>query len=137
MTLPPMYLYAAGVLVVLVASANLFAFSKFRYLFHLKKVPLIVAQVFLVQNFYIMLLQAGLGLLCFFFAGELTSGQPLARALTGFFAIFWGSRVALQFFYYDREIRRANRGFDLLFILADCYLAVIFALTAFLPIHAE
>jgi hypothetical protein len=75
--------------------------------------------------------------LCFFFAGELTSGRPLGLALAGFLALFWGSRVVLQLFYYDRELRRANRLFDMLFLVGDGYLAVTFGLAALLPSLTE
>ncbi|MFM7158869.1 MAG: hypothetical protein ACKO3P_00685, partial [Planctomycetaceae bacterium] len=73
MTLQPGFIYVAGVLQLLVASANVFAFGKFRYLEHLRNVPLVMRQVFLVQNAYLMLVQGGSALLCFIFAGELTS----------------------------------------------------------------
>jgi hypothetical protein len=133
MSLPPIFIYIAGALHLVVASANIFAFGKFRYLDHLRNLPVVVRQVFLVQNAYIMLVQVGFALLCFFFAGELVSGRPLGRALAGFLAVFWGSRVLLQLFYYDRELRRANRVFDVLFLAGDGYLATVFALAAFLP----
>ena len=90
-----------------------------------------------MQNVYIMLVQVGFALLCFFFAGDLASGRPLGQALAGFFAVFWGSRVLLQLFYYDRELRRANRLFDFLFLAADGYLAAVFALAALLPVLTE
>lgn len=136
MTLQPGFIYVAGVLQLLVASANVFAFGKFRYLEHLRNVPLVMRQVFLVQNAYLMLVQGGSALLCFIFAGELTSGQTLGVALAGFLAVFWGLRVLLQVFYYDRELRRANRLFDLLFLVGDGYLAVVFSLAAMLPFVA-
>jgi hypothetical protein len=137
MSLPVTFIYIAGALHLVVASANIIAFGKFRYLEHLRKVPLVMRQVFLVQNAYIMLVQVGLALLCTFFASELTSGRALGAALAGFLAIFWGSRVLLQLLYYDRELRRANCLFDLLFLLADGYLAAVFALAAILPCLTE
>ena len=133
MLLPPTFIQVAGVLHFLVASANIFAFGKFRYREHLRNVPLVMRQVFLVQNAYIMLVQAGFGLLCLFFADELVSARALGRALAGFLAIFWGSRVLLQLFYYDRALRRANRLFDILFLLGDGYMAAVFWLAALLP----
>lgn len=45
--------------------------------------------------------------------------------------------MLLQLFFYDRELRRANRFFDVAFLVADGYLAVIFALAALLPWVAE
>lgn len=130
MSLSPLFIYVAGVLHLLVASANVFAFGKFRYMEHLRKTPAVVRQVFLVQNAYIMLIQAGLALLCFFFANDLIPGRPLGRALSGFLAVFWGTRVGVQLFYYDSELRRANRFFDVLFLLADGTLAAVFTVAA-------
>jgi hypothetical protein len=124
------YLYLAGILHLGVASANIFAFGKFHYWEHLEKLPRIMKQIFLVQNAYLMLIQVGFALLCFFFPEELTSGQSLPRAITGFLALFWGSRVLLQFFYYDAQLRKTNRLFDVLFILADSYLAGMYAYIA-------
>jgi len=80
--------------------------------------------------------QVGFVLLCFCFAGELTSGRPFGQALASFLAVFWGSRVLLQLFYYDRELRRAYRLFDVLFLAADGFLAAVFALVL-LPVLTE
>jgi hypothetical protein len=137
MSLPPSLIYVAGALHFLVASANLFAFRKFSYREHLRKVPLVVRQVFLVQNAYIMFVQIGFALLCFFFATDLTSGRSLGLALASFLAAFWAARVALQLLYYDRDLRRENRLFDVLFLLGDGYLATVFALAALLPCLRE
>jgi hypothetical protein len=133
MSLPLEFIYVAGVLQLLIASANIFAFRKLQYVKHLQNVPVSIRQIFLVQNAYIMLVQVGFALLYFFFAGDLASGRGLGLALSGFLAVFWGSRTLVQFLYYDREIRRANRFFDILFFLADSYLATVFALAALLP----
>lgn len=137
MSLPSGFLQVAGALHLLVASANLFAFGKFRYLDHLRNVPPLMGQIFLVQNAYIMFVQVGFAFLCFFFAADLTSGAPLGRFLASFLAMFWGSRVLLQLFFFDREQRRANRFFDILFLVGDGYLAVVFSLAALLPLLTE
>jgi hypothetical protein len=110
MSLPHGFIYVAGAVHLLVASANIFAFGKFRYLEHLRTVPLVVRQVFLVQNAYVTLVQVGFALLCFFFAGELTAGRSLGLALAGFLAVFWGSRVLLQLFYYMPALPTAMAG---------------------------
>lgn len=123
-------LHLAAAVHLCVAAANVFAFGKFRYLEHLRAMPRIVQQVFLVQNAYLMAVQVGMALLCAFFAAELASGRAMSVAITGFLAAFWGSRVVLQLAYYDRSLRRANRGFDVLFVLADGYLAAVYAAVA-------
>jgi hypothetical protein len=131
--IPHASIQVAGALHLLFASANVFAFGKFRYQEHLRNLPLIMRQVFLVQNAYIMYVLLGFAMLCFFFAGELTSGRSLGLALACFLAFFWSQRVLLQLLYFDRELRRANRLFDVLFLLAESYLAAVFTLAALLP----
>jgi len=126
-------LHLAAAVQLGVAAANLFAFGKFRYLEHLRDVPLVVRQVFLVQNGYIMAVQLGFASMCAFFAEELASGRPMSVAITAFLGVFWGARVVLQLGYYDPLLRRANRAFDVLFVLADGYLAAVYAAAALRP----
>ncbi|MEQ8767086.1 MAG: hypothetical protein RL885_24455 [Planctomycetota bacterium] len=128
--MPAIFLIIAGALMLLIASANLFAFSKFRYLENMRKVSTPVRQVFLVQNGYLMFVQLGMAGLCFFFPEELASGESLGRAICGYLALFWGFRVGLQLFFYDKALRRENRPFDIGFILADSYLAIVFGAAA-------
>lgn len=132
-TLPPVFIHACGGLQLLVGSANLFAYKKFNYRPHLKQLPTVMRQVFVIQNVYMMAILSGLAAMCFGFADDLVSGHGLGRAIAAYLAMFWSVRVGLQFFYYDRDLRRANRVFDVLFIVADGYLAIAFALAVLLP----
>lgn len=136
-TLPTPFLHVAGVLTLLVTSANLFAPKKFNYAPHLLALPPVMRQVFVVQNCCMMAILSGFAGLCFFFADELTSGHGMGRAICAFLALFWSVRTLLQFTYYDRAARRANRGFDVLFILADGYLAIAFTLAVLLPLMRD
>ena len=52
MSLSPGFIYVAGALHLVVASANVFAFGKFRYLDHLRNVPPVLRQVFLARPEY-------------------------------------------------------------------------------------
>jgi hypothetical protein len=113
-----------------VASANVFAARMFRYRESLRTVPRHVAQVFVVQNVFIMLTVAGMAGLCLAFAHDLTDGSVLGRSLSGFLSIFWGIRLAFHVFFYDRELRRKHRMFDILFLLAFVYLTAVFAIAA-------
>jgi len=121
------YIWAAGALQVLVASANIVAFRLFRYRDSLRNLPKHVAQVFVVQNVFIMLTVIGLAGLCFGFADELAGGSRLGRCLSGFLAIFWGLRLAFQLCLYDRKMRRQHRVLDVLFQLTFMYLTLVFA----------
>jgi hypothetical protein len=62
---------------------------------NLAKLPPVHRRFALVQNAYIGLAIAALGLLSLFCAPELVSGTPLPRAVCGGIALFWGGRGAL------------------------------------------
>jgi hypothetical protein len=52
----------------------------------------------------------------------LTDGSPLAAAVTGFIAVYWGARLASQFLVLDR--RDAPRGAK--FVAAEMALVLLF-----------
>ena len=54
----------------------------------------------------------------------------MGRILSGFFALFWGSRVAVQMTYYDPELRRDERFWDLFFLAVFLGLTTIFTLAS-------
>ena len=124
------YIWVAGVLQLLVASANVFAARMFRYRESIRTLPGHVAQVFVVQNMFIMFTVVGMAGLCFGFAAELSGGAWLGRCLSGFLSAFWGIRLVFQLFFYDRAVRRQHRLFDILFLITFLYLVVVFAIGA-------
>ena len=58
--------------------------------------PRIVRQLFWIYGGYVVMSIVALGAVCTFFAEELASGSPLARAVCGYGALFWGVRLSLQ-----------------------------------------
>ena len=62
---------------------------------NLAKLPPIHRRFAVAQNFSIGATIAVLGLFSLCFAGELISGAPLARALCGATALFWGGRAGV------------------------------------------
>jgi hypothetical protein len=124
------FVWAAGILQLLVASSNIFAAKMFRYRESVRTLPAHVAEVFVVQNIFIIFVVVGMAGLCFGFAKDLAGGSLLGRWLSGFLSVFWFVRLACQLFYYDRKLRREHRVFDVLFVLAFTYLVVIFAVGA-------
>ncbi len=89
-------------------------------------VPLFVRQIFYVHWVYILIVLGLFAALCFGFAAELAGGNALGRFLSGFMAGFWLLRIVLQIFYYDREIRRENRGLDSMYLASLIVLVVVF-----------
>ena len=123
-------LWLAALQQVLIASANLFAVRMFSYREHLKRVPGHVAEVFVVQNLYIMLTVLGMAGLCVFGTDAFLAGDPLARGLAAFLSLFWGVRLAFQLFFYDRAMRAKYRGLDALFSITFAYLTALFGYLA-------
>ncbi len=127
------YLWVAGALQWLVAASNLFAARMFRYRQEMAKVSPFVREVFFVQNAYIMATVATFGVLCLRFAPELAGGTPLGRFLSGSLAIFWGGRIVIQLFFYDRSVKRGRPVANLAFLATFVYLCGLFAAAALGP----
>jgi hypothetical protein len=60
-------------------------------------------QVFWTYAAYIWVTNICFGLVSTFGAEWLLDRSPLARAVTGYIAVYWGSRLLVQFFYFDRS----------------------------------
>ena len=102
------HFWIAGILQWLVAASNLFAARIFRYRENLTKVTPFVREVFMVQNLYIMATVAMFGVLCIAFGPSWRC--LLGRFLSGFLAIFWGGRIIVQLFFYDKDVKRSGRS---------------------------
>lgn len=89
-----------------------------------------VRQIFYVHWIYIVIVLGLFAALCFGFAPELAGASLLGRFLSGFMAGFWLLRIGLQICYYDREVRRENRGMDMLYLASLAVLVVIFGIAA-------
>lgn len=121
----------AGLMHFGIASANFFAVKMFRYREALEPIPESVRQVFWVQNGFIVITVAGMGIACWLYPAELTSGSGLGRGASVFLALFWGFRLITQLAFYSPAKRREHRAFDILFLIAFAYLSGLFLASAF------
>jgi hypothetical protein len=96
-------------------------------------VPRFLRQIVYVHWLYIVLVVGMFATLCFGFAGELAGASGLGRFLSGFIAGFWLLRIVLQVFYYDKELRRENRGLDTLYVGSLIGLVLVFGVAAIRP----
>jgi energy-coupling factor transporter transmembrane protein EcfT len=96
----------------------------------LASVPGFLRQIFYVHWFFIVLVVALFSLVCFAFGPDLSGGSELGRFLSAFMAVFWFIRIILQWFYYDRQMRRENRWLDTAYNVALVALVAIFTLAA-------
>jgi uncharacterized membrane protein YciS (DUF1049 family) len=124
------WLWAAGVVQLLIASSNFFAPKKLHYAENLAKVSPIVREIFVMQCVTIVLVLTAFAALSFAFAADLAGQSALGRSISVFLAGFWWLRVGMQLFYYDREIKRQNPAWNLLFLTAFLYLAGVFSAAA-------
>ena len=78
------------------------------------------------------------GVVSIIFSAPLASGAPLARAICAFIAIFWGSRLMIQFFLFDARPYLTNLGLKLGYrglTVVFTYFALTYALAAVMPVR--
>ncbi len=126
-------IWLAGGIHMAIVLANIPLPGRLRVRENLAAVPRFLSQIFYVHWFYIVLIVGLFCALCFGFAPELASGSGLGRFLSWFLVGFWSLRIGLQQFYYDPEIRRQNRGLDILYNAGLIVLVVIFVMAGLRP----
>ncbi len=119
----------AGVVLLLIAVANIFAPKKLNWVSNLAKTEPFFQQVFIVHAVYIVGVLIFAALTCLMATDELIAQESfMAKSFCVFFALFWGARVVLQFTYYDRGFIKQNLVWSLVFGVAFAYLAGVFLL---------
>jgi len=78
--------------------------------------------VFTTYAFYIAGTNLAFGLLSTLKPEWLLAGSGLARSVAGFISVYWGTRLLLQFTYYDRK----DAPSGLIFRIAEWALAALF-----------
>jgi len=127
-------IWVAGAIHAGIVLANMPLPGKLRVREKLASVPPFLRQIFYVHWVYIVLVVALFSALCFGFARDLAGGSALGRFLSAFLGGFWLLRILLQCFYYDTEVRRANRALDALYLLALVLLCGIFGWVVIHPV---
>jgi hypothetical protein len=90
-------------------------------------------QIVWVHGAFLVLVIIGFGLVSVLLPAELAGASPLARAICGFIAAFWGARLAIQFFVFDARpflgywpLRLGYHGLTVVF----AYHTVVYGLAA-------
>ena len=123
-------LWLAGAVHLIICLANFFLPSMLDYRGNLQRVSPMIRQIFRAHAAYIVATVAGFGLLCFFFTADLAGGSALGRCLSAFFAVFWWSRLVVQYAYYDAAIKRERPWGNAVFTAAFFYLGATFTAAA-------
>jgi len=96
----------------------------------LAKVQPLIKQMFWTYAAYILVINLCFGLLSVFDFTELINGSELATLITGFIAVYWLSRVLIQFFYFDRANFPAgkwNKVAEVLLVSLFVFLSVVYS----------
>ena len=118
-----------GLMMTGLVAANFVAAKRWRYRENLAGCDVMVRQVFHVHCAYIIAIISALAALCLGWPGLLLA-DGMGRVLSGFFGVFWTSRVIVQLAYYDAATRRHDRGWDLFFLGVFLAMATVFTLAA-------
>jgi len=127
-------IWLAGAIHAGIVVANFPLFRRFEIRENVRSMPLFLRQIFLVHWLYILLVVGMFSAVCLLFARDLAGASALGRFLSAFMAGFWLLRIFLQIFYYDRELRRANRALDALYVVSLSMLVAIFGVVALRPL---
>jgi hypothetical protein len=103
------HLRAVGVLMALLAFANLFVPGRFNWREELSRVSLLNRQIFQAHTIFIVLLIAMMSALFLTCAEALLEPTRLSRAVLAGLTIFWGLRMLMQWFFYSPRVWRGNR----------------------------
>jgi hypothetical protein len=102
----------------------------------LAKLDPLLRQLIWVHGAFIVLVIIGFGAISLLYANQLASGEPLARGIAAMIAIFWGARLAVQFFVFDAKpylrgvwLKLGYHGLTLVFT----WIAVVLAVAAIRP----
>ena len=92
-------------------------------------------QLVWVHGAFVVLVIVGFGAVSVLFAAELAARTPLARAVCGFIAVFWGARLLVQFVFFDAQpylksgwLKAGYHGLTAVF----AYHVVVYSVTALL-----
>lgn len=126
-------IWGAGAVHAGIVLANIPLPGRLRVRERMAPVPRFVRQIFYVHWVYIVIVVGLFAALCLAFAPELAGASALGRFLSGFMASFWLLRIGLQVFYYDADVRRQNREWDVMYLGALVILVAIFGVAALRP----
>ena len=134
-TLPNLLLLAgAGHFMLLAASALTPLVLDWRG--RLEGLPKLLRQLFWVYGVFIVLTIIGLGTMTLCHANAMAEGEPVARSLTVFAAVFWGLRLAVQLFVFDTRPYLTNRWLrlgDHVLTAAFIFFTLVFGWAAIQP----
>lgn len=97
----------------------------------LAKLRPLLKQMFWTYAAYILIINLCFGLISVFDFRDLTNHSNLAASITGFIAVYWISRVFIQFLYFDRTDfppGKWNKIAEIVLVTLFVFLSVIYSI---------
>ena len=118
----------AGITHFLILIASALVPYKLDWRKNLATLPRFLRTLFWVYGSFIVLTITGLGTLTLLNADAMAAGDPAARTICAFIAIFWGARLFVQFCVFDTKEFLTNAWYK----LGNHALTIAFALLTFI-----
>ncbi|MFL5728479.1 MAG: hypothetical protein ACJ75J_03235 [Cytophagaceae bacterium] len=97
------FIFIAGIFQIILVLGSLAIPKLLSWKSELSKVSDLIRQIFWTYAGYILCMNLCFGLLSALAPSSLCDGSFLARVITLFITVYWATRVAIQFFYFDRK----------------------------------
>ena len=124
-----LHLRIAGLSLIILGLSHVLFPKRFGWSEELQRLSPLNRQIFLVHNFFVVLVVIMFGLLSLAYTGSLLTPSPLAMALLAGLWLFWLCRLYAQFFVYDPKLWKGNRfntGIHVLFSLTWLYYVMVY-----------
>lgn len=127
-------LILAGLAQLAIASSSVFIPRLLGWREETMRLRPLTRQVFWTYASYILGLHIAFGALSLLAPHSLIDGSTLARAVCAFLAVYWGTRLILQFAVFDRSVavRPLFRVAEVAYVSAFGYLAIVYSTAAVL-----
>ncbi len=116
------FICLAGIAQICLAAGSLAIPAILNWKTELATVQPLIKQMFWTYAAYILVINLGFGLISLFDYAELINGSYISMLLTGFIAVYWISRILIQFLYFDRKYFPTGKWY----ILGEIALNVLF-----------
>lgn len=123
-------IWLAGLAQVALAVGSLAIPQILKWRAELSKVRVLIKKMFWTYAAYIFAVNLSFGILSLFAYRELTNGSKLATIITGFIAVYWISRVAVQFLYFDRSdfpTGKWHKAGEIVLVSVFIFLSVVYS----------
>jgi hypothetical protein len=109
----PLLLFIAGLLHLAITSAGFMSVLVLDWRRTLLPLCAMTRHIIWAHAAFVLMTIIAFGVVSLSMSASLASGAPLARAICGFIAIFWATRLFVQFFLFDARPHLKNFGLKL------------------------